>query len=368
VARARLAFAELAAKHPGLSITNDSPAGKELKAASDAVDKALQVREAQVRSSDTFTAVAGARWSPTRFLSSTADDPDVPFPPTTTGRRTALAEWITDPRNPLTARVAVNHIWMRHLGVPLVATVFDFGRKGTPPTNPRLLDWLAAEFVESGWDMKHLHRLIVTSSVYRLGSSAAGDALNAARDPDNRFLWRRVPLRLEAQAVRDALLWQAGTLDLSRGGPPVLPGEQESSRRRSLYFYHSNNDHNLFLSLFDDAGVKECYRRSQSIVPQQALALTNSRLVFDSSERIAARIAGQGAGEAALPDDAAFVRRAFVMLLGFSPSQPEVAASLDAMAGWRALGASGSREGARDMARASLVRALINHNDFVTIR
>ena len=89
---------------------------------------------------------------------STSDDPAVEFPAQSTGRRTALAEWITDRRNPLTARVAVNHIWTRHMGTPLVATVFDFGRKGSPPTHPELLDWLAAELIDSGWDMKHLHR------------------------------------------------------------------------------------------------------------------------------------------------------------------------------------------------------------------
>jgi hypothetical protein len=277
------------------------------------------------------------------------------------GRRSALADWITDPRNPLTARVAVNHLWMRHLGTPLVATVFEFGRKGAPPTHPELLDWLAAELVSSGWDMKHLHRLIVTSATYRLGSSVRGGEANVTRDPDNRYWWRRNPIRIEAQVVRDALLAHAGQLDLTRGGPPVPPGEQADSRRRSLYFFHSNNDHNLFLSMFDDAGVKECYRRNQSIVPQQALALTNSRLVHDSAPAIAARLSGR-------QSDAEFVRRAFRVLLGTPPNPAELDAALGSLGEWRRLNPSPGGGEAAGRARAHLVWALLNHNDFVTLR
>src|SRR4029079_16404369 len=135
------------------------------------------------------------------------------------GRRTALAKWITATDNPLTARVAVNHVWMRHFGTPLVPTVFDFGRKGTPPTHPELLDWLAVEFRDSGWSMKHLHRLIVTSNTYRQQSAAGKDNPNLARDPDNRTLWRFNSRRVEAEIVRDSILYAAGTLDKTLGGP-----------------------------------------------------------------------------------------------------------------------------------------------------
>ena len=112
------------------------------------------------------------------------------YPPTSTGRRLALAQWITDRQNPLAARVAVNHIWARHFGQPLVPTVFDFGRNGQPPSHPALLDWLAAEFMERGWSMKQLHRLFVTSRTYRLDSHS--DALCSDRDPDNKYFggWR----------------------------------------------------------------------------------------------------------------------------------------------------------------------------------
>jgi len=138
--------------------------------------------------------------------------------------------------------------------------------------------------VTNQWSMKHLHRLIVNSAAYRMSSSIAGGQANMEKDPDNLFWWRRPPIRLESQVVRDSLLDHAKTLDLTIGGPPVIPNRQADSRRRSLYFFHSHNERNLFLSTFDEARVNECYRREQSIVPQQALALTNSKLVLDASQ------------------------------------------------------------------------------------
>ena len=126
-------------------------------------------------------------------------------------------------------------------------TVFDFGRKGTPPTHPELLDWLAVELIEHGWSMKHMHRLIVTSNAYRMSSSAAGAApTTLARDAENHFYWRMQPVRMEAQVVRDSLLHLAGELDPTLGGPSI-PVADEASRRRSLYFVHSHNEHQKFL-------------------------------------------------------------------------------------------------------------------------
>jgi hypothetical protein len=235
----------------------------------------------------------------------------------------------------------------------LVPTVFDFGRKGSPPSNPELLDWLATELVESGWSMKHVHRLIVTSAVYRLSSSNAGRGANVARDADNMYWWRRSPIRLEAEVVRDSILSIAGELDPTRGGPPAPA--QSDSPRRSVYFFHSNNERNLFLTTFDAAAVKECYRREQSVVPQQALALANSRLVHDAARRIAARLSADR------PDDPTFIQRAFGCVLGVAPSEAEVAACVRALAAWRAL-----PDG--DAARENLIWALFNHNDFVTLR
>jgi chemotaxis protein histidine kinase CheA len=357
VAKARHAAAVAEQARHRAANDQQEAAEKTLQTAREALAKAIAAAEAEVNPTDQYTRLVGALWTPTRFLSSGNDDPKVEFSAHSTGRRTALANWITDRRNPLTARVAANHIWMRHLGQPLVPTVFDFGRKGTPPTHPELLDWLAAELMDSGWSMKHLHRLIVTSAAYRMSSTTAGGEAGMAADPENRYLWRRVPIRLESQVVRDSLLALAGSLDRKMGGPPVLPAEQVTSARRSLYFFHSNNDRNLFLTTFDEALVKDCYRREQSIVPQQALALTNSRLVLEASEQIASRLSQDTV------DDAAFIRKAFRMLVGIEPAEAEMAASESAVAAWRRLpgGTAGS-------ARASFVWAMVNHNDFVTLR
>jgi hypothetical protein len=338
---------------------------KELATAREAVEKAVKAVD---EADEKFTPLFGAKWTPTRFKSSTADDSPVAFPATSTGRRSALAAWIVDPRNPLTARVAVNHIWMRHIGKPLVSTVFDFGRKGNAPTHPELLDWLASELVEgpagtNPWSMKHLHRLIVTSAAYRMGSTTVGAEASLKADPDNQFLWRREPVRLESQVIRDCILALAGTLDSTRGGPSVPVGEQSKSHRRSVYFWHSDIDRNLFLTMFDDATVKECYRRDQSIVPQQALALSNAAIVHDSAGKIAERIlAMSGTGM----DDGEFLDRAFVMLLDRRPSADELAACSAAIGKWRTL-AKPAGAGA-DPALVHMVWALLNHNDFVTLR
>ncbi|QDT75513.1 Planctomycete cytochrome C [Lacipirellula limnantheis] len=339
-----------------------APLETELNTARQALEEAKKLAAAPAAEADRFTPLVGAKWTPTRFLNSTADDPTVTGAPQSTGRRRALAEWITDPQNPLTARVAVNHLWARHLGTPLVATTFDFGRKGNPPTHVELLDWLAAELIESGWSMKHVHRLIVNSATYRLSSSVAARETNRASDPDNAGWWRRTPIRLESQAVRDSILALAGTLDLTPGGPPVPPAEQAASRRRSLYFFHSNNERQMFLTAFDEASVSECYRREESIVPQQALALTNSELVLDSSKVIAEQLAQVEDG-GAVNDDATFVRRAFRTLLGIDASDAEVAFSVQALAAWRQIPEQTERS-----PRANLVWVLLNHNDFVTLR
>ena len=368
VAKARQKVTEVEDKVAKAASDKMAEVEKELAAAREAVEKAVKaVGEADEK----FTPLFGAKWTPTRFKSSGADDPVVAFPATSTGRRRALADWIVDPRNPLTARVAVNHIWMRHIGKPLVSTVFDFGRKGNAPTHPALLDWLASELVEgpagaSPWSMKNLHRLIVTSAAYRMGSTTVGAEANLKADPDNQFLWRRDPARLESQVIRDCILSLAGTLDSTMGGPSVPAAQQSNSRRRSLYLWHSDIDRNLFLTMFDDAGVKECYRRDQSIVPQQALALSNAAIVHDSATKIAERIVSAGTTDGAGMSDEAFLDRAFVMLLDRRPSADELAACSAAIGKWRALGKPAGA--GADPARVHMVWALLNHNDFVTLR
>jgi len=287
-----------------------------------------------------------------------------PFPKTSTGRRTALAQWITHRDNPLAARVAVNHIWARHFGTPLVPTVFDFGRKGTPPTHPELLDWLAVEFMESGWNMKHIHQLITTSQTYRMASTRAGAAEeNLKTDSENRFYWRMNPIRMEAQLVRDNLLHLAGELDLTLGGPSI-PVSDEKSRRRSLYFVHSHNEHQKFLSMFDDASVLECYRRADSIVPQQALALENSQFASELASKIASHISVL----ATIDSDEAFVRTAFQTVLSVDANAKEVEVSIAAMREFCSLAAEPDAADTASRSRVMLIHTLINHNDFVTIR
>ncbi len=287
-----------------------------------------------------------------------------PFPETSTGRRTALAQWIASKDNPLTARVAVNHLWLRHFGQPLVANVFEFGRKGSAPSHPELLDWLACELVEKKWSFKRLHRLIVTSNTYRLSSSGANADARVKIDAENRYLWRMNATRMDANAIRDGLLHLASDLDLTTGGPPVPVAMQDASRRRSLYFFHSHNEHNKLLDTFDNANVLECYRRSESIVPQQALALWNSKLAQTSAAKINDRLNAK-LGPA---DDTAFVTAAFEAVLGTSPTKDELATCLEALAELRAALKDVKEPERTKRVRLQVVQALINHNDFVTVR
>ena len=361
--------ADLAAAEEALAVADEKQrpdAEKKLTAAKAAVDTA---RKALEKPGTTFTPLRGALKTLESNLENEASR-GKPFPAASTGRRTALARWLTDVRNPLTARVAVNHIWARHFGTPLVPTVFDFGRKGKPPTHPELLDWLAVDFMHHGWNMKRLHRMIVTSRTYRLSASPVGvDSATLAADRENKFYWRRNSVRLEAQAVRDALLQLSGTLDPTLGGPSI-PVADEASRRRSLYYVHSHNEHQKFLALFDDAGVQECYRRSESIVPQQALALSNSKLALTAASAIAARLEAESSStqRETASDDEAFVDRAWRTVLCVEPSADEQAACVDAMRQWRESAAARKLPDGERQAKAKLVEALINHNDFVTVR
>src|SRR5262249_35782921 len=138
-----------------------------------------------------------------------------------TGRRSALARWLTQPNHPLTSRVLVNRLWQHHFSRGIVATPGDFGVQGEPPTHPELLDWLATEFVARGWSIKTMHRLIVLSAAYR--QACTYNEVNAAKDPDNRLLWRMNRRRLEGEALRDAMLAVSGRLNPKAGGPSIYP-------------------------------------------------------------------------------------------------------------------------------------------------
>ncbi len=343
------------------------------------LSKAVEKSEAELKA--IHSAALPAKWTPLvgalKTLESNLESEDSrrrPFPQTSTGRRRNLAAWITHPQNPLTARVAVNHVWVRHFGRGLVPTVFDFGRKGARPTHPQLLDWLAVELVEHNWSLKHLHRMIVLSSTYRLSSSALNGApATLAADPENRWYWRSNPVRLEAQSVRDSLLSLSGNIDLTMGGPPVPAGD-DSSRRRSLYYFHSHNEYQKFLSMFDDASVLECYRRDDSIVPQQALALENSPLAQRTATGITQRLmtdmrlaAPDADAVRSVHSDEDFLRRGFRLILCCEATQAELTAGLEFLRQMRTE-SKGSDEEVALQARTAVILALLNHNDFMTVR
>ena len=240
----------------------------------------------------------------------------------------------------------MNHIWTRHFGTPLVESVFDFGRRAPKPLHSQLLDYLAAELIENDWSMKHLHRLILSSNAWqRTSSNLNADAGTLAKDPENKFYWRMNSRRMESQVVRDCLLHLSGNLDLRRGGPPVKPGPKV--RRRSLYLFHSLEGRDKFISTFDDADVLSCYRRSESIVPQQALALMNSRDAIEAARDIAGQFSST-------QSESEFANAVFRKILNRNPTIAESDACLEFLK--------------TTPDRSQLVHAMLNHNDFLVIR
>lgn len=327
--------------------------GKKAKAAVSDAEKAMNAARKSLAAAEAAISRTDAKYS--------SLGPQ--YPQSSTGRRLALAQWITDRNNPLTARVAVNHIWLRHFGEPLVDPVDDFGRRTARPRHLALLDWLAVEFVESGWNLKHLHNLIVTSSAYRM-ASISGDSpeANQTIDRENRYLWRMNSRRAEGEVIRDSILQVAGNLDHTLGGPEIPLEEAETSRRRSLYFRHAHERKTPFLEIFDSADVLECYRRSITVLPQQALALANSLLPYVESRRLAQTLTAHEAGQA----DADFVRLAFEHLLTRQPTAAELDRCLAFLQQPPAANVRGDDKALH--ARAGVIHALMNHSDFITIR
>ncbi len=303
------------------------------------------------------------------------------YPKESTGRRLALARWIVDRQNPLTARVAVNHIWSRHFGTPLVESVFDFGMKTPKPELLEVLDWLAAEFIESDWDMKHLHRILVGTQVYRRATSGSAEHMAAAQklDPDNQYYWRGNVRRLDAEEVRDSVLAVGNILDDAMGGPDISETEGERSLRRSVYFRHAYEKQMTMMVMFDAASPSECYRRRPSVIPQQALVLANSQLARSSSRKLALRI-WRESGQIVKP----FVQRLFMGTLNRPPTNDELEACLvflteRAVEARNANDAVTQAESSKspseppasdpsERACQSLAHVLLNHSDFVSVR
>lgn len=246
----------------------------------------------------------------------------------TTGRRLALARWLTGPKHPLTARVMVNRIWMHHFGRGIVSTPDDFGSAGAAPTHPQLLDWLAREFVESGWNLKHIHRLIVLSATYRQSSVSDSDTLTRSQkvDPDNFFLWKQSLRRLEAEPFRDAVLAVSGRLDsrpfgnaerLARrpdGEVTVADGQRDN--RRSVYLQILRLNPQTLLQAFDQPVMEiNCAQRSQSTVATQALTLWNSNWMVKAADTFARQLEAENNPEA--------LRRAIQLAFSREPTDQE---------------------------------------------
>lgn len=211
-----------------------------------------------------------------------------PTPPEAAAERPrlALADWLVDPGNPLTARVWVNRIWQWHFGRGLVETSGDFGLAGSEPSHPELLDWLASELISSGWSTRHIHRLILDSRTLRQDSTYS--EANAARDPENRLLWRWLPRRLEAEAIRDSVLAVTGSLDPEFGGPSIPLARVEESVRRSLYLQQRRDSLPHQQDLFDGANaITSCSKRRTSTVALQPLWMLNSDFMQVQATRLA---------------------------------------------------------------------------------
>ena len=220
------------------------------------------------------------------------------------GRRTALANILTDPENPLTARVMVNRLWHYHFGRGIVGTPSDFGLKGERPTHPQLLDWLASDFIRSGWSLKHIHRLIMNSRTYQQASDF--NEQNARIDPEKKLLWRFPRQRLEGEVIRDSMLAVAGELNLKMGGPSIFPelppgmvsrggwkvNEDQSERnRRSVYVFVRRNTRYPMFETFDMPDTHEsCPRRNVTTGPLQALTMLNSKLTVEWAQSFAGRV------------------------------------------------------------------------------
>ncbi|MDX1983502.1 MAG: PSD1 and planctomycete cytochrome C domain-containing protein [Bryobacteraceae bacterium] len=298
----------------------------------------------------------------------------IPLTPTT-GRRTALAKWIADPANPLTARVMVNRVWQYHFGRGIVATPSDLGTRGGKPVHPELLDWLAVEFTANGWSLKRLHRVILNSAVYQQQSNPGGDA--AARDPANLLLSHFTRRRLNADEIRDAILLTTGALNPKRGGRPVVPPltEEEKAtltqrpddawvltadasehRRRSIYMIQKRTFRMPMMEVFDSPeSMLTCPRRESSTTAPQSLTLFNGSFTVERARALAAEL------EAGAPSNEHLVRTLWTRILAREPDAEETARALAFLA------AQSRNAGGRTNAAAELARALLNLNEFLYV-
>lgn len=277
-------------------------------------------------------------------------------------RRVRFAEWLTDPKNPLPARVIVNRLWQFHFGQGFVTTPNDFGKSGSPPSHPELLDWLASELIEHGWKLKHLHRAIVLSQTYQQASAPREDAMR--RDSDNQLLWRFTPQRMEAETLRDAMLSVSGEINLQMGGPSFRSFEIQKFpanayvptdklgpefNRRSVYRMNVNSGKEPLMDAFDcpDPAVKTP-RRGVTTTPLQALGMMNNSFVLRQAHRLAER-----ATAAAQGDSSKAIDWIYATCLSRPPTDDERARAQSAV---------------RERGLNSLCWAMLNSTEFLFVR
>jgi hypothetical protein len=260
----------------------------------------------------------------------------IPFAGGSSGRRTALAEWIASPDNPLTARVMVNRVWQHHFGEGIVRTPSDFGINGDRPSHPELLDYLALQFVENKWSLKSLHKLMLMSNTYQQSTEHPEFQKYSEADPKNQLLWRMNWIRLEGETLRDSMLAVGGALQKSDGGPGVFvsvpadvaegfeffkwyPSDEKDQNRRTVYTFQRRSVMNPMIEVFDGANMSEvCSRRSSTIVPTQAFSLLNSDFSQKQARRLAERVV-----EDVGPNLEKAIDKAFLYALSRPPSSAE---------------------------------------------
>lgn len=305
-----------------------------------------------------------------------------------TQQRRAVAEWMTDLEHgagALAARVIVNRVWQHHFGEGLVRTVNDFGRRSEPPTHPELLEWLTHEFVKGGWKLKPLHRLIMTSSIYRQGIVFDGGKWKV--DPENRLLWRHRPKRIESEALRDSILAVSGTLNRQMFGPafkapiaseaiqarnmkdpyPKDLKETAQTFRRSVYMFHKRVVQYPLLQAFDGPDAQaSCGRRVATTVAPQALALMNDPFIRRRAEEFARRLAQEGGSETA-----GRVRLAWLLAFAREPSPSELRSSMEFLEAQLSRRAARTAEAgvvdARHLALADFCQAIFAMNEFIYV-
>ena len=276
-------------------------------------------------------------------------------------RRLAMADWIVSRDNPLTARVMVNRLWQFHFGTGIVDTPSDFGLNGAKPSHAELLDWLAVEFMESGWSIKHIHRLILNSKTWQQSSRPVAKAMQV--DAAGRLLWRHPTRRMAAEAIRDNMLAVSGVLDLKSGGPGFdgFEVQMENVRhffpkkqygpidwRRMIYMTKVRQERESVFGVFDCPDASQAVaKRSRSTTPLQALNLFNSRFVMQQADLLAKRLAKEAGADAAVQ-----AKRAFTLCFNRPPTEAEI---------------NSSAEFIQNEGLSQFTRAMLNANEFVFI-